>query len=149
MNIIETDLYKKVIETIKVTRFAVLATEKNKEPYLSLVGFLLDEDLKNLYFYTPVSSRKYDNIISNPSVSLLIDSREKYASQTDMITAVTLTGIANAVKKPERNILEKYLSRYPELKNFTDSGLNVLIKVNIIKYIIVSNFSQISEIMIN
>ncbi|MBM3700679.1 MAG: pyridoxamine 5'-phosphate oxidase family protein [Actinobacteria bacterium] len=149
MNIIETDMYKKLIETIKAARFAVLATEKNKGPYLSLVGFLLDEDLKNLYFYTPVQSRKYDNIISNPSVSLLIDSREKYASQTDMITAVTLTGIANAVKKPERNILKEYLSRYPELKNFTDSGLNVLIKVNIIKYIIVSNFSQVSEIVIN
>jgi heme iron utilization protein len=149
MDIIETDLFKKIEETIKSTRFAVLATQKNKEPYLSLVGFFLDKDLKNLYFYTPVNSRKYKNIIINPSVSLLVDSREKYADQAGLITAVTINGKASEVKKPEKNILEKYLSKYPELKDFTESSTNVLIKVNIIKYVIVSNFSHISEIIIH
>ncbi len=146
MNIIEADLFKKIAGTIKSSRFAVIATENNKEPYLNLVGFLLDEELKNLYFYTPVNSRKYNNIVSNSSVSLLIDNREKYTGQTGLITAVTIIGKASVVEKQEINILKKYLSRYPELKNFTDSGLNVLIKVNIIKYIIVSNFNKISEI---
>jgi len=146
---IDTELYKKVLKTSEISRFAVLATEKNEEPHLSLVGFLLDEDLKNLYFYTPVNSRKYKNIIISPSVALLIDSREEYANQAELIISVTIIGKASEIEKPGKKFLDKYLYRYPELKNFTGMDINALIKVNILKYIIVDNFSKISEIIMH
>jgi hypothetical protein len=44
---------------------AVLATQSNAQPYASLVAFAATEDLKQIIFLTPNTTRKYANIESN------------------------------------------------------------------------------------
>jgi nitroimidazol reductase NimA-like FMN-containing flavoprotein (pyridoxamine 5'-phosphate oxidase superfamily) len=142
------ELYEKIRKISDKTRFAVLATEGNRRPYTNLVGFILSTDLKELYFFTSKKTRKYKNILSNPNACLLIDTRDKYNNKSFLITAITIIGRADVIEDVPRLLLKKYLKKNKELKEFTESAFNVLIKVSIEKYIIVNRFQQIIEIEI-
>lgn len=149
MVICRKELYKKIKSISDQTRFAVLATDINGFPYANLVGFLLSEDLKNLYFFTSKNTRKYKNIINNPHVCLLIDSRDKFTDNTFLITAITVIGRAEVMDNASRQIVDKYLEKNVELEDFTESPFNVLIKVDIERYILVDKFQEVIEMEVS
>ncbi len=72
-----------------------------------------------------------------------MDNRDKYKDKTFLITAITAIGRASIVGDPPKSILEKYLEKNIELKQFTESTSNVLVKVNITEYIVVNRFQEI------
>jgi heme iron utilization protein len=139
------ELYKKIKSISGQTRFAVLATESNGCPYTNLVGFLLSKDLKNLYFFTSKNTRKYRNILNNPEVCLLIDTRDKFPDKTYLITAITLIGKAEIMEDMPGSVVDMYLEKNAELKDFTESSSNVLVRVNITRYILVDRFQEVTE----
>jgi heme iron utilization protein len=139
------ELYKKIKSISGQTRFAVLATESNGCPYTNLVGFLLSKDLKNLYFFTSKNTRKYRNILNNPEVCLLIDTRDKFPDKTYLITAITLIGKAEIMEDMPGSVVDMYLKKNAELKDFTESSFNVLVRVNITRYILVDRFQEVTE----
>ena len=94
MVICRKELYKKIKSISDEARFAVLATDSNGSPYTNLVGFLMSRDLKNLYFFTSKNTRKYRNIMNNPDVCLLVDTRDRFTDRTFLITAITVIGRA-------------------------------------------------------
>ena len=59
---------------------AVLATMMSGQPYTNLVAFCETDDLKCLLFATNRSTRKYDNLVENPQIAMLIDSRANQES---------------------------------------------------------------------
>ncbi len=146
MNICRKDLCKKIKSISEQIRFAVLATDSNGCPYTNLIGFLLSQDLKSLYFFISKNSRKYENILNNPNICILMDNRDKYKDKTFLITAITAIGRASIVGDPPKSILEKYLEKNIELKQFTESTSNVLVKVNITEYIVVNRFQEIINV---
>jgi general stress protein 26 len=148
MGISKKDLFKKIANISDLTRFAVLATENNGYPYANLVGFLLSKDLKNLYFFTSQNTRKLKNIKNNANVCLLLDTRDRYPDKTSLITAITITGKANVIKKPSRPIVEKYLAKNAELEEFTKTTHNVLVKVDVTNYVLVNRFKEVIEMKI-
>jgi heme iron utilization protein len=127
------------------THFAVLATDNDGFPYTNIIGYLLDDDLKSLYFFTSRHTRKFRNIQKNPFVSVLIDNREIYADKTYLITAITMLGKASIIDRVHKHIRQRYLSRYMELGSFTESSFNKLIKIDISRYIVVSRFQEVIE----
>jgi uncharacterized pyridoxamine 5'-phosphate oxidase family protein len=124
----------------------VLATERSGLPYTNLIGYLLSEDFKFLYFFTPKNTMKYKNIEINPYVSILIDNRDKNSNKKFLITAVTVIGKASILKKFDSTIINEFLFYYPELTEFTKPGLNVLVKIDIDKYILVSKLQHVVEV---
>ena len=142
-------MHRKIRRISDKTRFAVLATDSNGCPYANLVGFLMSRDLKNLYFFTSKKTRKYKNIINNPDVCLLIDTRDRFTDKTFLITAITVIGRAEIIEKVPGSIMDKYLEKNVELKDFTESSFNVLVKVNITKYILVDRFQEVIEMEVS
>jgi len=145
MTIFRNGLYKKIKGISGQTRFAVLATESNGCPYTNLVGFLLSKDLKDLYFFTSKNTRKYKNILNNPEVCLLVDTRDKFTDNTFLITAITVIGRAEVMEDMPDPVVDMYLEKNAELKDFTKSSFNVLVKVSITKYILVDRFQEVTE----
>jgi heme iron utilization protein len=145
MVICRKDFCKKIKSITDETHFAVLATESNGHPYTNLVGFLLSKDLKNLYFFTSKNTRKYRNILNNPEVCLLIDTRDKFPDKTYLITAITLIGKAEIMEDMPGSVVDMYLEKNAELKDFTESSSNVLVRVNITRYILVDRFQEVTE----
>jgi nitroimidazol reductase NimA-like FMN-containing flavoprotein (pyridoxamine 5'-phosphate oxidase superfamily) len=145
----ESEMVKVVNDLFSSQRLAVLSTQSVEEPYGSLVAFAASEDLRNLFFATARKTRKFANIMANPRVSLLMDNRLNRPSDFRDTVVVTVLGRAEEPKESEKGKrLEFFLSRHPDLYAFATSPDCALIQVRVRKYIIVSQFQEVAELLI-
>ncbi|MGM0599393.1 MAG: pyridoxamine 5'-phosphate oxidase family protein [Candidatus Rifleibacteriota bacterium] len=128
----------------------ILATIDNDKPYTSVVGFATTPDIKELYFGTPEATLKYQNILSNPNVAMLIDNRQNLGSDFSNAAALTVMGTVKKSGEEEinkgRNLLIK---RHPELKTFLNSPTCRIVKIMVSKYSLVLRFQEVSELEIS
>lgn len=128
--------------------FGVLATQGSEYPYCSLVGFAASEDGGSLYFATLRETRKYKNLCETPRVSLLIDDQTNQAADLAGARALTVLGTALEVGPDLRKgALALYLRKHPQLKEFVTSPDCALVKIQVSKYILVSNFQRVQDYM--
>ncbi len=60
----------------RAKNICVLATVAGRKPHCSLMAYVCDERCEEIYMVTHKNTHKYKNLMHNPSVSLLIDTRE-------------------------------------------------------------------------
>lgn len=134
---------------LKTQKLAVLSTQSDGQPYASLVAFVASEDLKQLYFSTARSTRKYHNLVVDPKVAMLIDNRSNQDSDFHAAAAVTATGTAAEVPEHEKGrIIKLYLSRHPYLQDFVLAESCAVIGVAVRTYYLVTRFQQVMELHI-
>ncbi len=131
----------------KTQMHAVLATDSNGQPYTSLIAYVLTSDMKGVVFATPQSTRKYNNILKNRRVSLLIDTRSNTNKDYMGAESITITGRAYPLRRGKKwselaGVLKK---KHPELSEFIDSQKTALVLVKIIKMTHVTRFQSITE----
>ena len=138
---------EKMLAAFDALRFAVLATSDKGKPYTSLIAFALTPDRHTLIFATPKATRKYENMKSEPAVSILLDNRSQDAEDFHSAQAVTLLGTAKEVrtaaqKAEYRQIL---VNRQPELAAFIEEPGTSLIAVTIRQAVHVERFQNVSR----
>lgn len=127
-------------------RSAVLATTEDGQPYLSLMAFAASDDLKFLLVVTPRATRKYRNLMTDPRVALLVDNRTNQPWDVEHAIAVTAMGVAEECALAEtEHFLSLYRGKHPHLEEFATSLENVLIKVKVDRYYLVSRFQEVRE----
>lgn len=129
-------------------RLAVLAThDDDGQPYASLMAFVATDDLGQLLVATARSTRKYANLMADPRVALLVDSRSNRDSDIHRAVAVTVLGEAEEVGDAERDSLVRgYLAKHPHLEEFVASPACALIRVKVVSYYLVSKFQEVVEL---
>jgi nitroimidazol reductase NimA-like FMN-containing flavoprotein (pyridoxamine 5'-phosphate oxidase superfamily) len=128
-------------------RLAVLATQREGQPFTNLVAFAATDDLKHLAFATTRATRKYANIAADSQVAMLIDNRRNQISDFENAAAVTAIGKAEEAGGEHRDrLLQVYVSKHPYLKGFATSPTCALIKVTVEKYDIVTRFQHVVEL---
>jgi nitroimidazol reductase NimA-like FMN-containing flavoprotein (pyridoxamine 5'-phosphate oxidase superfamily) len=128
---------------------AVLSTQKNSQPYASLVAFAASPDLAHLYFLTPTTTRKYDHLTANPPVAILVNDSRNQAD--DIYRAVSVTGTGTAAvadKEKEKKALALFLQKHPHLKEFSKAPTTAFICVAMHRYYMVSRFQNVVELEI-
>ena len=136
--------FKAFFQTQKLT---ALATQEPDHPYLSLMAYILTDDLKYLIVTTKRGTRKYSNIIKTPGVAFLIDNRTNQGSDFQNTLAVTGIGTAEETKGPEKeSLIKQFLEIHPELDAFVRSSECALIKIKIDKYVIIHHFQEAEEL---
>jgi nitroimidazol reductase NimA-like FMN-containing flavoprotein (pyridoxamine 5'-phosphate oxidase superfamily) len=138
---------EEMLQAFDALRFGVLATSDKGKPYTSLIAFALTPDRHTLIFATPKATSKYENISSEPAVSILLDNRSQDAEDIHRAQAVTLLGTAKDVitdvqKAEYRTLL---LERHPELAAFIDEPGTSLIAVSLQQAVHVANFQNVSR----
>jgi nitroimidazol reductase NimA-like FMN-containing flavoprotein (pyridoxamine 5'-phosphate oxidase superfamily) len=142
-------LVQQVRKLLQSQQLAVLATHSKGQPYASLVAFVATDDLKEIYFVTSRSTRKYANLTGDPRVALLVDSRSNEASDFHRATAATVVGEAREADDSEKDAIARvYLSKHPHLKDFVQSPTCALLKVRASTYYLVSTFQNVMELHI-
>jgi nitroimidazol reductase NimA-like FMN-containing flavoprotein (pyridoxamine 5'-phosphate oxidase superfamily) len=120
-------------------QLGVLSTQSEGQPYSNLVAFAAAEDLKSLVFVTNRNTSKYANVISNPKVAMMVDSRTNEPSDFNSAVAVTILGTATEVAGNERDrLVEVYIAKHPHLADFVNRPSQALIRVNASDFIIAS-----------
>ena len=140
------DIKALVRNTLEAQNLAVLATLDKNDPYENLVAFVSSKDLKSIVFSTAVYTRKYANLSAHPQVSLLVDTRSNSERDFHECVAVTALGSAEEIEKKKRNkILQHYLKKHPYLEDFVKSPSCRLFRIQVEKYIVVSEFQKVLE----
>jgi nitroimidazol reductase NimA-like FMN-containing flavoprotein (pyridoxamine 5'-phosphate oxidase superfamily) len=130
-------------------KVGVLSTDMDGQPYASLVGFLASEDLRNLFFATERTTRKYTALTANPRVAMLIDSRPGRTEDFEHAVAVTVIGRASEVDRQEhRDTVEAYRARHPALRGFIESPSSALIRVSAEVYYVVARFQDVTVLRV-
>ena len=98
---------------------------------------------------TPNTTRKYDNLTSNPKVSILVnDSRNKPDDIYNAIS-VTGTGVCEVLDKSTgRDKLDLYLEKHPNLTDFSRAPTTAFIQIEMNRYFMVNRFQNVVEIRI-
>jgi nitroimidazol reductase NimA-like FMN-containing flavoprotein (pyridoxamine 5'-phosphate oxidase superfamily) len=141
---IEEQQKKQLHELFIKQRFAVIATQASNEPYTSLVAFSSIEDLSFLIFATLRQTRKYENILQNAKISMLIDNRENLSSDVKNAIAVTVVGNASEIKDDRQHFLDIHLKKHPYLREFLQDSNCALVGLAVEKIFIVRQFQQIT-----
>lgn len=109
-----SDIRKMIAEN----KVCVLATVAKGEPHCSLMSYATDDECREIYMATLQDTKKYHNLVANPSVSLLIDTRD--ASPRGKTRALTVTGVYEDVVNDQRTkeIRDALILKHPDLKDF-------------------------------
>jgi heme iron utilization protein len=125
---------------------AVLATAAGTDPYVNLVAVVFGADLRQLYFATARTTRKWRNLAANPRVSLLLDNRSNQVTDFSQAAAATVIGTAFELTGADRDkAANLYLARHPHLADFISSADCALVGVAIDHIYLVTSFQQVVE----
>jgi len=126
---------------------AVLATVAGSAPYANLVAVAFALDLHHLFFATSRATRKWQNLSSNPQVSLLIDNRSNQVADFSKAAAATILGKAKEMIGMDREEGEKlYVVKHPHLTDFLAAPGCALFKVTIEQIYLVTHFQEVMQI---
>ncbi len=135
-------MLEKIRGIVKNEKFCVLATSMDNNPYCSLMSYVADDDCRRLYMVTMTDSEKYRNLVSNDSVSILIDTR---GSMNDLpVKALTITGRFFEIRDEKRvaEAKEKLQKRHPDLDLFFKGGLSSVFYVEVRSVLLLDGFNR-------
>jgi nitroimidazol reductase NimA-like FMN-containing flavoprotein (pyridoxamine 5'-phosphate oxidase superfamily) len=122
-------MLKKMKDIVKRNDLCVLATVSEGKPHCSLMSYISDEEGQEVYLISHKQTKKYSNLMENPTVSLLIDTREEEKGQRRIdIKALTINGEFQTINDSGKKALirGKFLKRHPHLVDFlNDPGAEI------------------------
>ncbi|MDY6989937.1 MAG: pyridoxamine 5'-phosphate oxidase family protein [Thermodesulfobacteriota bacterium] len=144
-----TELEEMLKGVLASQKLAVIATQKEGQPFTNLVAFVATDDLKHLLFATTRATRKFANLRADKKVALLVDNRRNQASDFSNAVAVTVFGRAAEVEEVKREyFLGLYLAKHSHLRGFATAPTCALVKVDIEKYEVVQRFQNVLELRV-
>jgi nitroimidazol reductase NimA-like FMN-containing flavoprotein (pyridoxamine 5'-phosphate oxidase superfamily) len=112
---------EEIKEIAKGNDLCMLATVSGEKPHCSLMAYCADEEGRTLYLASHTEAKKYANVMENPLVSLLIDTREQ-GKWRPAIQALTVSGEFQAITDPaeQERARIRFVHKHPHLREFVD-----------------------------
>jgi nitroimidazol reductase NimA-like FMN-containing flavoprotein (pyridoxamine 5'-phosphate oxidase superfamily) len=117
----ECAMLEKMKQLVREKDTCVLATTAKNIPHCSLMAYAPDPECGEIYMVTQKNTTKYKNLIDNPTVSLLIDTREDRSGPHRPHTkALTVDGVFRRIADPEKgaSARDRLIERHPQMKAF-------------------------------
>lgn len=136
---------KKIQEIIKGNDLCVLATVSGGKPHCSLMSYCADEEGYTLYLASHTETRKYANVMENPTVSLLIDTRKRGRDGgRSAIHALTVSGVFQAINDSEEKerVRTQFLHKHPHLRAFLDEPGVELFAIKITAFLLLDGIKD-------
>ncbi|WP_158407302.1 pyridoxamine 5'-phosphate oxidase family protein [Megalodesulfovibrio gigas] len=126
-------LIGRCLDLLDASDLAVLATcpaRADAPPHCSLMAYALDAERRHLLLTTPQDSRKYANLMENPRVSLLVDTRQVHAREA--VQALTVSAVlADTPPEAAAGLRARFLARHPRLTEFASRPDTALIRLRL------------------
>jgi general stress protein 26 len=97
------DIKKQIRELLINQKLAVLSTHHSGQPYASLIAFVGKEDLKEIFFVTPRTTRKFVNLSADSRVAILINSSLNMDSDFHEVVSITALGNTKEINGSEKD----------------------------------------------
>ena len=135
-------MLEKMTALVSKKNVCVLATVSDNKPYCSLMAYITDGSCKEIYMVTHKNTTKFNNLQKNPSVSLLIDSRETQPRSNAQ--ALTIDGVFIPLidDNKRQNIRDRMLESFPHMKNFLHHPESEIIRVKINSFLLLDGLIE-------
>ena len=146
----ETSERTRVLRELLISQpLGVLSTHDRGRPHASLVAFAVSEDLREVLFATPRTTRKFAHLTSDARVAILVDNRTNTPADFHRAVTVTARGTVDEIPHEEKEArLEPYLARHPHLSDFVRAPSCALMRLHVEGYTLVQRFQEVTEIRI-
>ena len=135
-------ILEKMTALVRKKNVCVLSTVSDNKPYCSLMAYITDGTCKEIYMVTHKNTTKFNNLQKNPSVSLLIDSRETQPRSNAQ--ALTIDGVFIPLidDNKRQNIRDRMLESFPHMKNFLHHPESEIIRVKINSFLLLDGLIE-------
>jgi len=109
------------------------------------MAYATDDDCREIYMVTQKGTKKYKNLIENPSVSLLIDTREEQAASRPLqAKALTIAGLFQEINDEGKKRLARarLLERHPHLAGFIDQTDTELLCIRATSFLLLNGLKE-------
>ncbi len=114
----------------------VLCTEAAGNPYCSLMTYLPSDDSRTLYLVSSRESQKFKNLLANPRVSVLVDSRQ-HQGQGANIVSVTFAGLFKPLADADIPPLKTaFAKKHPELTEILNHPDSLVFAIKLTSYLL-------------
>ena len=122
----------------------VLATSTGRKPYCSLMAYVTNQECTEMYMVTHRQTQKYENLTTNPDVSVLIDTRD--TSPRSAARAMTVEGVFQTIKDPakQEKVRLRLLSAHPDLVEFMGHPEAEVFQIKIKSFLLLDGLTQSS-----
>ena len=126
----------------KQNNTCVMATITDRKPYCSLMAYVTNRDCTEVYMVTHRQTQKYQNLIENPAVSLLIDTRD--ISPRSQARAMTVDGVYQKISNPDKvnKVRQKLLSAHPNFSEFLAHPEAEVLRIKIKSFLLLDGLTQ-------
>jgi len=130
---------------LQACRLAVLATEGNGQPHASLIAITPFSEFRQMIFATYRNTRKFENLLINGRVAVLIQGEDTDSSFKQTGFALTAYGYAQEVGKADHEeVMQAHLKRHPDQANFLLSEDLVIIRIKVETYQVVRGIDDVT-----
>ena len=135
-------MLEKMKNFVKQKNICVLSTISGNKPYCSLMAYITDITCEEIYMVTHKNTTKFNNLQKNPSVSLLIDSRE--TQPRSKAQALTIDGVFIPLTDEDKkqNIRDRMLESFPHMKDFIHHPESELIRIKINSFLLLDGLTE-------
>lgn len=125
-----------------------MSTIAGDRPYCSLMCYACNDDCTEIYLVTHRDTTKFQNLITNHNVSLLVDSREN--SHFSEVQALTIEGRFVPVEdnSEETGIRNQFIACHPDLREFTDHADAEWLRIKIQSFLLLKGLQNAHYIRI-
>lgn len=124
----------------------VLATVSEGKPHCSLMAYAAADDASEIYMVTHKKTRKYRNLMENPGVSLLIDTREDHPGPDRLkARAMTVSGVCEGIEEEGKRafVRARLLERHPHLRSFLDHPDAELLCIRVLSFLLLDGLTDL------
>jgi nitroimidazol reductase NimA-like FMN-containing flavoprotein (pyridoxamine 5'-phosphate oxidase superfamily) len=132
-----------MMELVRKKGFCVLATAGGGAPHCSLMAYVPAEDCRKIHMVTHRDSRKYRNLMENPEVSLLIDTRDD-GFRFGEARALTVAGTLTSINRPgeAEKICGKLLTKHPSLERLLKQPDAAILSISISSFLLLDGLTK-------
>lgn len=147
MNIDVENTLNRIRKVTANQHLGVLATTAESRPYLSLMVFMISEDLSRITLVTRRNTRKYREMVDSPRVAFLIDTRSHADTFFTATAVITAEGIATEAAAGEYPALQaSFISQHEHMAEFVTAEDTAFLFVNVAKYDVVTDFENVKSL---
>ena len=107
------------------------------------MAFAVTSDLRCIVLAIYRETRKHENLLANPRVSLLIDNRPNKSIDYHDAVAISAQGTVSEVDWAP-GCCSLYFRKHPQLREFATATDCVLLKLEVESYYVVSQFQNVA-----
>jgi nitroimidazol reductase NimA-like FMN-containing flavoprotein (pyridoxamine 5'-phosphate oxidase superfamily) len=138
-------MIEKMKALVRQKNICVLATVSEKTPHCSLMAYVTDNDCREIYMVTNRQTTKFKNLSANPSVSLLIDTRDEHTGMHRPNTkALTVAGLYQEVQDETKKIRirDKLIAKHPHIKELADMPDAEILCIKVKSFLLLDGVSE-------